>query len=243
VLKPTVPVPSVLTNHLYSDAALQGTGRPGIGGYLQGFYWFKLLDGAARDLPISVLEFIAIAINVIVFEPFVRDSDTVLCTDSLNCVQVLDAGRSKSPLMQHVHVQFMALPEVQSMGAAGLVRHRYGPGNPCGDAASRGKVAELHAFCAQLGVAPVRLDVPARAMELLESTLMAAAALALAEPPVRRVENSQPRVPPPQSRAARGAAHVTQVMQTGAERSHNSMGDGPSFVATTHGLFWSTVTD
>jgi hypothetical protein len=125
-LKHTVPVPTVLTNHLYSDAALQGTGRSGIGGYLQGFYWFVLLNGAARDLPISVLEFIAIAVNAIVFEPFVRDSDIVLCTDSPNCVQVLDAGRSKSPLMQHVHVQFMALPEVQSMGAAGLVRHRYG---------------------------------------------------------------------------------------------------------------------
>jgi hypothetical protein len=79
-------------------------------------------------------------------------------------------------------------------------------------------------------------------MEQLESSLMAAAALALAEPPVRRVENSQPRVPPPQSRAARGAAHVTQVMQTCAERSHNNMGDGPSFVmsvfsAATHKLF------
>jgi hypothetical protein len=161
-----------------------------------------LLNGAARDLPISVLEF--------------------------NAIAVLDAGRSKSPLMQHVHVQFMALPEVQSMGAAGLVRHRYGFGKPCGDAAS---------------VAPVRLDVPARAKELLESTLMAAAALALAEPPVRREKNRPPRVPPPQSRAARGAAHVTQVMQTGAECSHNSMGDGPSFVAATHGLSMSTVTD
>jgi hypothetical protein len=78
-------------------------------------------------------------------------------------------------------------------------------------------------FCAQPRLAlpnpaPVRLDVPARAMVLLESTLMAAAALALAEPPVRRVENSPPRVPPPQSRAERGAAHVTQVAQTGAER-------------------------
>ena len=64
-------------------------------------------------------------------------------------------------------------------------------------------------------------------MVLLESTLMAAAALALAEPPVRRVENSPPRVPPPQSRAERGAAHVTQVAQTGAERPPQQHGRRP----------------
>ena len=227
VLKPATPTPSLLTNHLYSDAALKGSGRPGIGGYMQGFYWSLQLHGDACELPISVLEFIAIAVNLMVFEPYVRDSDTVLATDSLNCVQVLNAGRAKSVLMQHVHVQFLALPEVKSMGAASLLRHYFGPANPCADAASRDKLAELHQFCAQLGVAPVRLEVPARAWDLIASTLLAAAALKAVEPKGQRSQADPVRVPPPQSRAARGAAHVEQMTQTGAERSHNVTGDGP----------------
>jgi hypothetical protein len=152
---------------------LKGSGRPGIDGYLQGFYWLLQLDGDACNLPISVLEFIfiAIAVNLMMFEPYVRGSETVLATDSLKCVQTLAAGRAKSKLMQHVHVQFMALPEVKSMGAARLLRHYFGPANPCTDAASRGKLAELHRFCAQLGVAPVRLEVPLHAWDLIASML------------------------------------------------------------------------
>jgi hypothetical protein len=93
-----------------------------------------------------MLEFIAIAVNLMVFEPYVRGSETVFATDSLNCAQTLAAGRAKSKLMQNVHVQFITLLEAKCMGAARLLRHDFGPENPCADAASRGKLAELHRF-------------------------------------------------------------------------------------------------
>jgi len=96
--KPKPLVASRLTSHLFSDAALLGSG------FLHGFYWALELDDRAMHLPISVLEFTAIIVGVIVFEPLVRGEENVICTDSMNCVQVLESGSAHLALMQHVHV-------------------------------------------------------------------------------------------------------------------------------------------
>jgi hypothetical protein len=133
-----------------------------------------------------MLEFIAIAVNLMVFEPYVRGSETVFATDSLNCAQTLAAGRAKSKLMQNVHVQFITLLEAKCMGAARLLRHdfvrRRGEPRQAGGAPP---------IFAQIGVAPVRLKA--------------------AESKEQRPTSDQVRVPPPQSQAARGAAHNKQM--------------------------------
>ena len=55
-----------------SDAALRGTSSPGIGGYMHGFAWRLPLepdDCTGRfEMPISVLEFIGIGVNLIDFQ-------------------------------------------------------------------------------------------------------------------------------------------------------------------------------
>eukprot|EP00965_Chrysotila_dentata_P078111 2575634-Pleurochrysis_carterae.AAC.1 len=40
------------------------------------------------------------------------------------------------------------------------VRHVFGAANPMADACSRGRLQELYAICARLGVHPKRLQVP-----------------------------------------------------------------------------------
>ena len=180
--KPKPLVASRLTSHLFSDAALLGSGKPGIGGFIHGFYWALELDDRAMHLPISMLEFTAITVGVIVFEPLVRGEENVICTDSMNCVQVLESGSAHLALMQHVHVVPRAARDVEySINAADSVRHTCGPANPLADAASRAKWVEFFALCAQLGMVPQRLVVPERAIAILESTLEAAAALSSLE--------------------------------------------------------------
>jgi len=230
-LTPAPPVPSMVTNHLYSDAALRGSGKPGIGGYLHGFYWAIELDERATRLPISALEFIAIVVGVIVFEPLVRGEENVICTDSLNCVQVLSSGRSKSEIMQHVHVEFLALPETASMKAAEIVRHTFGPANPLADAASRAKWAELKAWCSQLGIVPCRLEVLSRALDILESAIAMGEALGLpfqdvdGDATCREPDSARPT---PEQPSARGAAFLARMARQGGAYSSDNDSDGPT---------------
>ena len=67
VLAPSAPSVARPLLHLYSDAALEGAAVPGLGGYMHGFYWEVALHGNELLLPISVLELIAIGINLVVF--------------------------------------------------------------------------------------------------------------------------------------------------------------------------------
>jgi len=100
-IQQTPPVAATPTLYLHSDAALEGAAVPGLGGYMHGFYWVIALQGDELQLPISVLELISIGINLIVFKELARGAHCVLCSDSLNSVQVLTNLRAKSPLMAH----------------------------------------------------------------------------------------------------------------------------------------------
>ena len=127
--------------------------------------------GDELRLPISVLELIAIGINLIVFESFTRGAHVTLCSDSLNSVQVLTNLRAKSILMAHVHRQILALPEAKGLGSSTSAVHCYGPANPAADAISRGNLKYFTLLCAQLGVHPSKLDVPASARALLDDAV------------------------------------------------------------------------
>ena len=83
-LRPEPPSPEAPRVHFYSDAALEGGAVLGLSGYMHGFYWCVELAGDELRLPISVLELIAIGINLIVFESFTRGAHVTLCSDSLN---------------------------------------------------------------------------------------------------------------------------------------------------------------
>ena len=72
VLHPQPPAAAVPTLHLYSDAALEGAAVPGLGGYMHGFYWSVALQGDEVRLLISVLELVAIGMNLVLFEELAK---------------------------------------------------------------------------------------------------------------------------------------------------------------------------
>ena len=215
VLMPAPPSVATPLLHLYSDAALEGAAVPGLGGYMHGFHWELALHGDELLLPISVLELIAIGINLVVFAPLAQGARVLLCSDSLNCVQVLTNLRAKSPLMARVHLKILELPQAAVLGDTAAALHCYGSANPLADAVSRGNKDYFNALCAQLGVAPVKLPVLPSARELLDDAVSYARSHGSLKTPT-------PRKP------ARSAAQLAMEHGFGNEFSSDVTGDGPS---------------
>ena len=177
-LEPEAPIgASQLHLGVYGDAALEGDGQPGIGGYAHGLFWQLRIDGKWRLLPISVLEFVALVGNVLVFEPIVGIALVTFYTDSRNCYDVLRNSKSRSKLMQLVHTSLLRLPAYQRLRSRASTEWCAGPANPAADAISRFKMDFFQELCAQLGVRPRQLPVPDEVVELLERLCVYAADL------------------------------------------------------------------
>ena len=167
---PKVPRPPKAARwfHLYSDAALEGATIPALGGYFHGMWWTLPIPPTMLHIPIAHLEFMAAAVNILMFVQYIcpaaellpEDCGILLHIDGLATPQVLQADSAKSIMMQIIQDKLEATPEfllVQDMLA---VCHVFGPGNCCSDAASRGYFQELARMCKQLGVKPTQLAVP-----------------------------------------------------------------------------------
>jgi hypothetical protein len=75
-----------------SDASKEGTLTPGIAGYMHGVFWVHVYPSDWLWLPIAVLEFLALAVSIIVFEPLLDSTPHVVIeTDSLTTALVLSA--------------------------------------------------------------------------------------------------------------------------------------------------------
>ena len=161
---------------LYSDAALEGARVPGLGGYLHGYFWSIALKGNELRLPISVLEFVAIGINIMVFAAKTAGAHAFVCSDSLNSIQILNRFSADSPLMQYVHRRILNLRETPLIADESSFVHCFGPANPAADHLSRGEFELFKSFCADLGVAPIQVAIPAAAQALLDDTVVFAQA-------------------------------------------------------------------
>ena len=154
---------------VYGDAALEGEGEAGLGGYAHGLYWQLYIYGRWKQLPISVLEFVALIGNVLVFEPIVIGrAMATFYTDSKNCFDVLLNSKSRAKLMQMAHEYLLKLPAYQRLKTRAAIEHVYGPANPAADAVSRGKMEFFLELCKQLGVQPRQLEVPIEVKHLLD---------------------------------------------------------------------------
>ena len=67
--------------------------------------------------------------------------------------------------MQWLHLELMAAIGAEPVFAETC--HGYGETNPCADLASLGRLRELHDLCDQLGVKPVRLELPEQFLVVL----------------------------------------------------------------------------
>ena len=154
-----------------SDAAKEGTTSPGIGGYMHTYAW-RIELSPDEILPISPLEYVAIAINLIEFGGILPQPlssvATMLGSDSDNSVQDLVDSAAKAPGMQHVTLMLKELPEFKQLAPNMQVAQIYGEGNPISDAVSRGWWTLIASYEKQLGVKLRWLEPSKRSLDFLD---------------------------------------------------------------------------
>ena len=151
--------------HWYSDAAKEGCGRPGLGGWYSGYWWQWILPDGFEHLTTPLLEFMAVLVNVVVFgrlmlRGFHDKAFVVMHIDASASVTILASGAPKSQSMQLVWEAISGRPECQKpkkrLGAA----HTFGPANLMADVASRDKRDVIVRISTQMRLAAVQLRVP-----------------------------------------------------------------------------------
>jgi len=166
---PTVPKPltAALVIHLFSDAALLGAPVPSLGGYIHGMWWTIPLPRHLQGVPIAHLEFLAAAINIMMFYHylcpegnFTTEMQVVVHIDGLATPQVLTSDSAKSVMMQHIHLKLQGTEAYIRLEALLFCAHCWGEANVAADFASRGLIDSLMTLCAQLQVKPTQLAVP-----------------------------------------------------------------------------------
>lgn len=219
------------TWYVFMDAAKDGTATPGLGGYMHGHAW--RLPLMRRDvvgplqLPIAVLEYIAIAVSLMMFIPripalaidVISDKGhekhvhrVVLGSDSISSVGALLSLRSKSSLMQFVTLFLKDMPEANTPDFVLELAHVYGAGNVFADAESRGYDALISALARQLRVNYTPLQPPQRAHELLRHVREAN----------ERLEST------PRKRSLNPVEEARAVAQRSNDASDGPSGDAPS---------------
>ena len=159
---------------LSSDAAKDGASTPSIAGYLHGFFWSFPYPSSWTALPIAALEFLALAVSIILFAPFLDHAATVVLeTDSLTSALVLGDDAARSPYLVAAHALLLAHPSyarlLAGVGAPRrvVVTHLYGAANVAADCLSRGHLSQFFSFCSALGVRPQHIPLSRAAWRYL----------------------------------------------------------------------------
>ena len=159
-----------------SDAAKEGTPTPALAGYMHGMYWQLFFPPEWHALHITLLEFLALAMSVIIFAPYLEKVPSVVIeTDSLSASFVLSEASARSPPLYLAHSLLLDTPEYSEL--LGGVRawrqvsvgHIHGPANIAADHLSRGNILAFHTLCVNLGVRPRRLLIPLAARHYLHT--------------------------------------------------------------------------
>jgi hypothetical protein len=149
---------------------------------MHGYYWQHLYTATWLHLPIAVLEFLALAVSIIVFAPLLdHAAHIVIETDSITAALVLSADAARSPYLQEAHSLLAATPEYATL-LTGLtnwrqveIGHIYGPANIAADYISRGNMLAFAHFCLNMGVVPRYLPLPPAAWAYLDAFFSAMA--------------------------------------------------------------------
>jgi hypothetical protein len=149
----------------FFDAALQGAPVPGLGGWLHGFFFSFPLPLDMLGCPIVQLEFPGNILGVMVFRPIVGLGRGVLVTDSETASKILDNDGARTEQAQWLLEAFERTCAI--FGAFDQHRHGHGETNAFADLSSRGRLKEMFAFAAQMGVRVTSLPVPPALLALL----------------------------------------------------------------------------
>ena len=157
------------------DESKEGTDTPGLAGWCHGWTWSLFYPQSWLQLPIAVHEFLAFAVSVIVFEPFLRDAPRVVFeTDSISTAFNLELENAHSTLMQIAFELLIQTKEWMSLvvhagGRERASRHVKGKINIFADAESRGYHELVSSLCAQLGITRKVLDLQDSALDYLNA--------------------------------------------------------------------------
>ena len=144
----------------------------GLGAYSAGYWWNWPLSVEAQELPIAVLELLALALSILVFGPLLKGVLCETCRWLLHCdsspaVQAVIFENPRSPMMQFVHRELHGTPIFKSVKKYLAVVHEKGLGNLMGDAASRARIDVLKATAAAMRIKCVQLTVPRHAVDFI----------------------------------------------------------------------------
>ena len=160
-----------------SDAAMDGTATPGLGGYCNGLFWYyPLSDEELSLLVIGVLELLAAILNVIIMWPHLKHHEAIgHSCDALATPMVLSEHRAHSPAMQLALEAAMDNPTYREAAQSGIyaVDHLFGDKNICADYVSRGYREKFFALMRRLRVRPQELEVPQVCHDLVAGVLSA----------------------------------------------------------------------
>lgn len=143
-------------------------------GYMHGYAWRAALEPADitgdYKMPITLLEYDVIGVNLIMFGDRIPHSDRnlpLIGSGSLGSFQAVLDLRSKSRAMQVMTNMIADLPETKRFGDHITVAHVYGTGNVFADAESRGNDAIVAQLVKALRVTYERLPLTARAARVV----------------------------------------------------------------------------
>jgi hypothetical protein len=169
-----LPAGCPLTVFWRSDAAKEGTAKPGVAGTLGGMAWVRRFSVRELQLPIAVLEFIGHYGNYCVYAEHCPAPVRVVAElDALASPRVLAADAAHSPLMQLVHAATLELPGYDELASRLEVAHVYGAANPVADSWSRGYDDLARELVSQLGMVARVVPYPPQLDGLLEQLCVA----------------------------------------------------------------------
>ena len=161
-----------------SDAAGDGRGTPGMGGYTHGHFWrVRVRPTILPLLHITAWETLAACVNILIAARLAGPT-TVLAmqVDALLTPYVISNQRSRSTDVQHILYGLLNSAHYRLNIAGRLVcRHLSGDGNVPADYASRGLWEELARLCEQLNVKPILVQLSESERTLVVSTIRDAA--------------------------------------------------------------------
>ena len=172
---PVAPPPDTARHRIRTDAALEGTPSPGLGGWLYGLYFSVAIaeQPGLEMLDIPHLEFMAAALGAVIFSPMLAGAALVcLETDALATASSLTA-RARTPVMQAILDALLDTSEYAALAPRLLVSHCAGAGNPLADAASRGYADVLAVLGDALGVTTSRVPISPAAHDFMRRALEA----------------------------------------------------------------------
>ena len=166
------PLPAL---HLITDCDACHGDEPtsGLAGCCHGFWWyFPVPDEHYHLVYTAFLEFLAFVFNIVIFDEIVAPRGiagevTILGrTDALTTALTLPAQSQHSPVLVELFQRLIETAEWKRASGCMSVMHLFGNGNPLSDYASRAKMREFHQLCGQLGIRPIQLPVPQRAVDI-----------------------------------------------------------------------------